>query len=89
MKAKRKPKEKRKIMFKIDCIDDRRELLHYLKAGDYFSALCTFSEEVLRMGRKRGFFKEKEISSDKVDFISEIEEEFYKILDEYGINLHE
>lgn len=67
--------------------DDNNEIKNILQSGRMCAMLWTFKEDILRKYRKYGFgsrFKDEELAEEVVDFI---ESEFYKLLDEYGINL--
>lgn len=78
---------KANFTFDTSIPEEAYELEIFANASNFYRALQDFSEDILRKGRKYDQFRGKELTEEEHNFICEIEEDFYKILNEYGVHL--
>jgi len=84
------------VRFKIDNTDEKKSAIRMLKADDAYEALWEIAQEIFRPHRKHGYpdGKLQEIIENDyndedegvLEAISILEEKFYDILEENGIN---
>ena len=78
-----------KVTLEFDTSDSDQKYEYEINkmANSMYSVLWDFSQDILRKGRKYDHFRGEELSDEKHDMLCDIEEEFYKILEEHGVKL--
>ncbi len=78
-----------KVTLEFDTSDFDEKVDYELASNGakYHRALQTFADDILRQGRKYNGFNGRALTEEENSFICKIEEEFYRILEEYGANL--
>lgn len=78
-----------KVNITFDLPEENEDYKIYSKAMDMHLALWDFSQDVLRKLDKYGFHptEKRELTEEEHGIVEHIREEFYKIINEYGVEL--
>ena len=78
-----------KVTLEFDTSDEGQRIDYEIvnQAQNMQRAMYDFSQDILRKGRKYDSFRGKELSDERHEMLCDIEEEFYKIINEYNVDL--